>query len=94
MTSLFLPITEHGPGPAAGLQEAEPAAAPAQGRAHLVQLLRGRRVALLEQGTRRPRTRPRRIRPHGQAGTNYIKIGLPGKLILSKRKELLVVLFS
>ena len=31
-------------------------------------------------------------RPH--AGTNCIKIGLPGKLILSKRKVLLEDLFS
>ena len=28
------------------------------------------------------------------AGTNYIKVGLPGKLILSKRKGLLEVPFS
>ena len=30
----------------------------------------------------------------GRAGTNCIKIGLPGKLILSKRKGLREVLFS
>ena len=38
--------------------------------------------------------RARGLLPGGHSGTNCIKIGLPGKLILSKRKGLLEVQFS
>ena len=47
-------------------------------------------LQVLPQPARRPE---RRARP-GEPGMNCIKIGLPGKLILSKRKGLLEVLFS
>ena len=41
-----------------------------------------------------PQERARKFGTEGTPGTNCIKIGLPGKLILSKRKGLWEVLFS
>ena len=51
---------------------------------------RAHAAVLLRQGRHRHRQRPQvGARAAGQAGMNCIKIGLPGKLILSKRKGLL-----